>query len=452
MATFEEYAQTAWERNRRTVYVIPGQVYINRNTKLWYYCKIHQSPYLQTPHYVCRNDKPSGCPKCSDGKPGKRQRIDDYAQRVWHQHRRTTYVIEGQQYKNAHTKVWHYCLIHQFAYEAEPQHVTSSKGGSCCRICAGNQAKSIEQYSQIIKEKSSRSIYVIPGQKLINFHTKIWYYCTIHKHPFAAKPNNVYTGIRKSGCSKCKTEKQKALKLLITLDFIGNTTVDGHYITEHIGYYRSPKDVKKGLTGSALFKYVCGRCGNKEAVARGSSLKTPGNTQGCEKCHCKRETIHKHRNDKIFANGACKFYIASVYSEKYIKLGISNDYKYRSIQGNYANPYYDIKKTPEENKAMGSIDLSYGKCFYLSENWPRSWVFTAEQILLQASLSYLPKEKLPNEMIEAKWPGQTELRDPSLDLKVIKLGFKRIIQMIISEDKDWHKVYKRQIGKFELVP
>ena len=68
------------------------------------------------------------------------------------------------------------------------------------------------------------------------------------------------------------------------------------------------------------------------------------------------------------------------------------DYKYRSIQGNYSNPYYDISKTPEENRANGGIDLSYGECFYLSEAMPRAWVFTAEQILLKASMGYRQKK------------------------------------------------------------
>ena len=46
--------------------------------------------------------------------------------------------------------------------------------------------------------------------------------------------------------------------------------------------------------------------------------------------------------------------------------------------------------------------------------------------------------------------GQTELRDRSLDPKVLEREFNRIIEMIIVENKDWYKVYKRQIGKLEL--
>ena len=210
MRNFDNCAQKIWEITRRTIYLIPGQFFISTTTKMWHYCTIHKLPYLQTPHYVCRKDKPSGCPKCSDGKPGKRKRIDDYAQSVWQRHQRPTSVIEGQVYKNAHAKLWHYCLIHQYV---------SSRASACYEpnrrillwyLCR-KSAKSIEQYSQLIKEKSSRAIYVVPGQEIINFQTKMWYYCTIHKHAYSAKPNNVYTGIRKSGCPKCRLRSKKLL-------------------------------------------------------------------------------------------------------------------------------------------------------------------------------------------------------------------------------------------------
>ena len=238
--------------------------------------------------------------------------------------------------------------------------------------------------------------------------------------------------------------------LKTTLGFVGCTTEDDHYISKHVGYYRSPVDKKKGLTGRALYQYVCGRCGNKEAIARGSSLKTPGNTQGCEKCHSKRETINRHQNDKDFATGMCRFYIASVYSGKYIKPGISNDYNYRSKMGNFYNPYYDKSKSSKQNKAMGNVDLSYEQCLYLSEDMQRAWVFTAEQILLKATEIYKPKDKLPNEMIEAKWPGQSELRECRMDYKIIKSGFLDLIKLIREEDNNWYKVYKKQYGKYNL--
>ena len=62
--TMEEYSQQVWEKCNRTVYVIPGQEYINTDTKLWHYCTIHNIAYHIMPHSVLDKRRNTGCPEC----------------------------------------------------------------------------------------------------------------------------------------------------------------------------------------------------------------------------------------------------------------------------------------------------------------------------------------------------------------------------------------------------
>jgi len=379
---------------------------------------------------------------------GASKKFDQYAQQLWERSQRTIYVIPGQCYTNRHAKLWHYCTAHKAPYFAACKHVISGDTGNQCPLCAGNQTKSIEEYKQEILEKFKGNVVVLPGQEYVNHCTKLKHYCTIHNRNYETKPNNIMS---KPGnqCPECGRDKNSEMKRDISLGFVGQITIEGHKITKYLGVFETSKNPKRSNKG-ARFQYICGRCQNTEAEAWGRSLKTPGNTTGCDKCHDRKETIARHRRDDIWAKSPCLFYIVDVYYSKYLKLGITKDFQFRSIQGNIRNPYWIRGKTLEENLLLGNTDLSYGHCWFKSPELPRAWVFSAEQILLKATVGFKPKDPLPVEMKKAKWPGQTELRDPSASALVIQGGFEKIIQMIEDEKGDWYSVYKRQAGKFNL--
>ena len=129
----------------------------------------------------------------------------------------------------------------------------------------------------------------------------------------------------------------------------------------------------------------------------------------------------------IFCKSPCLFDIVDFYYSKYLILGIIKDSQFRSIQGDIRNPYWIRGKTLKEKLLLGFTDLYYGYCWFKSPELPRAWVFFAEQILLKSTIDLIPKNPLSVLMKKAKWPGQTELRDPAVSALEIHHGFEKII-------------------------
>ena len=174
---------------------------------------------------------------------------------------------------------------------------------------------------------------------------------------------------------------------------------------------RTPSDIKRNRCGAPVYRYKCGNCGDDTHTARRDHLKRKGYAAGCKSCHTKRESIERHLRNKKRALEPCQFYIADVYFGDYLKIGISKNYEQRAAAGNSGNPYYDSSLTPEEHYHAGNLDLAYEHCWFLSEPYPRAWIFSIEQIILRASEMHRPTKPIPKEMIEVLWSGQTELRD-----------------------------------------
>ena len=314
--------------------------------------------------------------------------------------------------------------------------------------------KTIEEHSQIVWEKYRRTIYVIPGQIYRGNKSKLWYYCVLHG-PYEAYPNNVIHANKGSSCRPCRDEqtsiKIKARNELITQSFFGKITIEGHKIIECVGHQMNLFAVKKGKRGSAKFRYLCGRCGNDQAVAIGSNLKIPGKTPGCTKCHKYRESIARHLADKTWAESPCQFYIVDILDGKFLKIGISSKYSTRATLGNKSNPFYDQQKARRGKAGSHSIDFSYGHIWLLHEPLPRAWVFSIEQILLKATEDYrIPQDQLPKEMIAAKWPGMLELRFPEADQKKLITAFHSLRQNIENREGDWYRAYKENFGRFKI--
>lgn len=295
-------------------------------------------------------------------------------------------------------------------------------------------------------------VHLIDGQEYTGNKAKFWFYCHTHG-AYQASWNGVYckSGTHQgSQCPGCKAAKTKARNDEITKAYVGVTTFDGHKVHELDRYHQSPSQKKKGSIGHAVYRYTCGACGNTEATALGLNLKIPGKTPGCDKCHSKRETIERHLRNKKKATEPCQLYVSDVYFGDYLKIGISKDYERRAASGNSGNPYYDKNLTPEEHYQAKNLDLSYEHCWYLSSEYPRAWVFAAEQVILKKTMVFAPTTPLPKEIIEVCWAGQTELRDWRMREHIVIKMFEAFIKEIQDSDGDWYKVYCKHINNPEL--
>ena len=313
----------------------------------------------------------------------------------------------------------------------------------------------IETYSERVKELYPW-VYVIPGQEYRGVKYKLWHYCTVHGAYFT-QPAKVMERERGCQCKGCKYDRA-SLKAIVmnhvkTLALVGQTTADGHLILEHIGYKQTPRDIDKGSRGGAVYRYECCRCGSTVHSSLGNSLMQKGLVQGCKDCgqNNSHESINQHLKNKAKALEPCQFYVSEVYYGDYLKIGISKQYDKRSQIGNQGNPYYNKDHTPEEHYLADGIDLSYEHCWYLSPWFPRSWVFAIEQILLRATLHYIPKKPLPKEMIELCWAGQTELRDWHLEPRAIQAAFIKLVSEIQRCDGDWYSVYSKHINNYQIA-
>lgn len=315
--------------------------------------------------------------------------------------------------------------------------------------------KTFEQYAAEVQDIYGQRMYVIPGQEYLGDRSKLWHYCKIHKKAYLASPNKVLDKTKRTQCRNCRRDYTKARQYEKTISFVGQTTADGHLILEHVGYHATPSAIKKGKQGAALYRYKCVCCGDTEAVARGDHLKIPGHTPNCAKCRTKYESIETYLKNKERGKVPCQLYVSSVYFGDYLKIGISKDYDKRSAAGNSGNFYYDKNLTPEQHYRAGNIDLSYEDCYFLSDWYPRSWIYAIEQILLAGTREFIPQDPLPIEMLEVLWVGQSELRIWQLEPKVIEVAFHQLIAEIEAEpdkERGWIEVYKRHIYKLKIDP
>ena len=122
-------------------------------------------------------------------------------------------------------------------------------------------------------------VYLIPGQEYTGTRSKYWFHCHTHG-VYKARWQHVYSALG-CQCPRCNAAKAKARRDAITAAFVGQTTSDGLKILEHTSYNQTPADIKRGVIGRAVYRYLCPVCGNDQATARGEDLKRPGNTTHC---------------------------------------------------------------------------------------------------------------------------------------------------------------------------
>ena len=247
-------------------------------------------------------------------------------------------------------------------------------------------------------------------------YVQIDHRCTLDGTIYTMTPNSASRG---SGCPTCRSKlrsKQfKAQKDGVTAAFVGQTTQDGHLILEHVGYQKTNR--------AARYRYQCGRCGGIGETS-GSNLKKPGEITGCGHCSKpKRESISTHLRNKEWSNALCQYYIATVDDDLLLKLGITKDYDRRATNG------------PDP-------DRWYTSPLYISQKYPRCWVWTAEQIILKET-EHL-RAPIPERWGE-KWGGQSELRKFELNTDAVVMRFLELIEEISEEG--FHAVYVKHTNK-----
>lgn len=199
----------------------------------------------------------------------------------------------------------------------------------------------IETYSQAVKLLYPE-VGVVPGQEWKGVGTKLTHICEKHGE-YEATPNKVLTqkGCHLgSQCSGCSAEKAKARKDVITADFVGKVSPDGHIILEHVGYYQAPSDKKRGCVGQAKYRYRCAACGSEDGVTTGADLKKPGHTTHCG-CLSKRDSAIKFSRNKRSADAKCFLYLFTTDYDGAIKVGITNNLKTRPSKS-YKTEEYTI--------------------------------------------------------------------------------------------------------------
>ena len=262
---------------------------------------------------------------------------------------------------------------------------------------------------------------VVPGQEWSGAFGKYDFICPKHG-AYTTIANSVLRS-KHGSCMGCRNEASAARNAAQRAALVGTTTADGHVILEHVGYYYETRANKKNKR-HAKFRYKCARCGNEQAIAHGRSLNTPGNTIGCTSCsQDRRECIAKHLRNKKWANSLCQYYIATVDDDLLLKLGISNDYERRATQG------------PDP-------DRWYTSPLFISQKYPRCWVWTAEQIILKESEH--ARAPIPERWGE-KWGGQSELRQFHLDVDEVVMRFYELMEEIAVDG--FHAVYKKYTNK-----
>lgn len=284
--------------------------------------------------------------------------------------------------------------------------------------------KTHEQFVKELHEVHAGKITLCAGETYTNNKTKVRVRCEVDGHEWEAQPRSILNG---HGCRACMAaafaEIIKTRQYKITTSFVGQTTKDGHLILEHSGYHQTPTHKKLGKVGNAKYTYKCGQCGGiGEAI--GNSLKTPGHTPGCKSCsRGKRESIGKHLKNKRWANSLCHYYIYTVDDDLLLKLGISNDCDRRATYG------------PDP-------DRWYTSPLYVSQKYPRSWVWVAEQIILKETEDFAAP--IPERWGE-KWSGQSELRRGDLDTDEVIMMFLQLMEEIAVDG--FHAVYIKYTNK-----
>ena len=180
------------------------------------------------------------------------------------------------------------------------------------------------------------------------------------------------------------------------------------------------RDVWKATTVGCLLskknRILCPNCKDciRENIDNARSKRSPTLKTIRNDCYW------RFNEDDDWANMPTHFYIVNI-SRMFNKFGIAKSLSARALSAKYQG-------------------LPYREKLFCSDQYPRSWVWTAEQIIKHATTDYAPKGASVNGVRLDQWMGSSELRHKKLDVQRIEQWFRGIINLI-QERGSWRSVF-----------
>ncbi len=284
--------------------------------------------------------------------------------------------------------------------------------------------KTIEEFAVQLAEVHGDKIKLRPGATYTTTRKPIKVECGVCDHQWCPTPANLLIG---KGCPQCNRERVRDISRAL----VGSTNADGVKALDVTFEWKKDKASKAGGSQSARLRCRCPFCGNEGWMVQSSHFRSSGNSKHCGCQGRKRENINTFLNNEGWATSPSMFYVASIYYDTFTKPGITNDFNRRATeQGKYPD------------------HCEYGGNFFCSKLLPRAVVWVIEQIILKETKRYeVPDSALPQEMLEPRWGGRSELRSSKLDPDWFRERFFQLLEEI--ETTNWLKVYDKHLRPYK---
>lgn len=187
--------------------------------------------------------------------------------------------------------------------------------------------------------------------------------------------------------------------------------------------------VRKGVKVTYLLQFdkrstgkYCPNCPHciKEKTAYARSKKSPALKTIRNDCYW------RFNEDDVWSNMPTHFYVTNI-SRMFHKFGIAKNYAARALNAKYQG-------------------LAYQENLFLSKQYPRAWVWTAEQVIKHATTDYAPKCSIVNGIRLDQWVGASELRRKQLTSDRIIGWFLSLIHLIQTK-QSWRSVFWSSINQ-----
>jgi hypothetical protein len=181
--------------------------YVNIDTPITHYCKMHQNNFITSPYRALRG---VGCQDCYREKTRKLQAKTHNQYVAELSIVNPTLDVLGV-YINADTPISHRCKTHNITWDISPANALRGQG---CRECWTEKLRSthVKGRDDYILELANISPHIKLVGEYINAKTATRHYCTLHQVFWDITPSNALKG---QGCKECCKHKQ-SLSLLKT--------------------------------------------------------------------------------------------------------------------------------------------------------------------------------------------------------------------------------------------
>lgn len=157
-----------------------------------------------------------GCPVCSRKIKKTTQQFEQELDTINKKRENKVFLCKGQTYVSSFVPLQFRCN-NNHEWTNTPSNVINNQQG--CKICAGKNKKTTQEFEQELKEKRS-TIKIKEGEHYFTAHTKMIFLCDAG-HEWSARPIDVLIGY---GCPHCvkKGYSKKAIKWIREMSHVGN--------------------------------------------------------------------------------------------------------------------------------------------------------------------------------------------------------------------------------------